>query len=426
MKLPARKDAIILLLGDLLALVLALWLTLFLRSLSIPTADTFLDHLIPFSYIFGIWLLVFFIADLYRRHTSLFKSRLPGRLFNAQLANTAIAITFFYLIPYFGITPKVTLFIYLIVSFAFILIWRRFLTQHLIFGRHEKMIFLCRGKYIDEIIQELNGNRSYNIEAVTGREPDVALDQGALIVIDPYSDEADRAMGDFYRLLLSGCRFVSASNLYEELFDRIPVELIREQWFVENVSTRPKIVYDFTKRSFDFIVAAVLGILSLPLYPIIYLGTKVSDGGPVFFIDKRVGKNGRVFSIHKFRSMTLSGDRVTRFGLILRKTRLDELPQLWSVIKGDQSLVGPRPERPQYVAIYREEIPFYDIRHVIAPGLSGWAQIYHDNHPHFRPGKEATMEKISYDLYYVKNRSLWLDITIALKTIATILSVKGK
>ena len=122
----------------------------------------------------------------------------------------------------------------------------------------------------------------------------------------------------------------------------------------------------------------------------------------------------------------MNDGQVTGIGRILRKTRLDEIPQLWSILKGDLSLIGPRPELPDYVAIYSQEISFYDIRSIIPPGLSGWAQIYHDNHPHHETAIDQTKEKLSYDLYYVKNRSLWLDLTIYLKTLKTILLVKGK
>jgi lipopolysaccharide/colanic/teichoic acid biosynthesis glycosyltransferase len=120
-----------------------------------------------------------------------------------------------------------------------------------------------------------------------------------------------------------------------------------------------------------------------------------------------------------------NGEVTTRLGYWLRRLRLDELPQLWSVVRGQQSLIGPRPERPDYSELYRQQLPYYDVRHLIPPGLSGWAQLYHENHPHFQPALDATAEKLSYDLYYVKNRNFWLDLKIALKTIKVLLSVKG-
>jgi lipopolysaccharide/colanic/teichoic acid biosynthesis glycosyltransferase len=119
-------------------------------------------------------------------------------------------------------------------------------------------------------------------------------------------------------------------------------------------------------------------------------------------------------------------NKITRAGAFLRKSRLDELPQLWDVLRGDLSLVGPRPELPALTKIYEKEIPYYNVRHLIKPGLSGWAQLYHDNHPHRGGNVEETKNKLSYDLYYIKNRSFWLDFRVALKTIKTLLSRAGK
>jgi lipopolysaccharide/colanic/teichoic acid biosynthesis glycosyltransferase len=118
-------------------------------------------------------------------------------------------------------------------------------------------------------------------------------------------------------------------------------------------------------------------------------------------------------------------EHITRVGKFLRTTRIDELPQLWNVFRGDLSLIGPRPELPELVKLYEKEIPYYNIRHLLKPGLSGWAQLYHKNHPHYRPDVSETRVKLSYDLYYIKNRSLLLDLKIALKTIKTLLSRSG-
>jgi lipopolysaccharide/colanic/teichoic acid biosynthesis glycosyltransferase len=237
-------------------------------------------------------------------------------------------------------------------------------------------------------------------------------------------------VAELYRLLFRGVRFVGVQDFYEEIFGRVPLSLLNERWFLERVSGRSSFLCDFFKRSMDIIVSLVLGLLSLVIYPFVALAIKLEDGGPIFYYDRRVGRFGKDIKIAKFRTMSpeidLADRRVTKVGKFLRNLRLDELPQLWSVVRGDQSLIGPRPEKREYVELYRERIPFYDARHLIAPGLSGWAQIYHENHPHFSIAEDATREKLSYDLYYVKNRSLWLDVTIALKTIKTILSHSGK
>ena len=166
-----------------------------------------------------------------------------------------------------------------------------------------------------------------------------------------------------------------------------------------------------------------------------YVFIKLDDGGPIFFSQERIGKDNKKIKIVKFRTMSNKEDvdfsndsekRITKIGDFLRRSRIDEIPQIWSVIKGDQSLIGPRPEVPTLVRSYEDEISYYKVRHLIKPGLSGWAQIYHDNHPHHGLGVSQTKEKLSYDLYYVKNRSFFLDLKIALRTVAKLISRKGR
>jgi lipopolysaccharide/colanic/teichoic acid biosynthesis glycosyltransferase len=185
----------------------------------------------------------------------------------------------------------------------------------------------------------------------------------------------------------------------------------------------------------DIVVGILLGIITLVIYPFIWVLIKLDDGGPLFFTQKRVGKDDSEIKITKLRTMYVrenvdfendSKSRVTRIGNFLRKSRIDEIPQIWCIIKGEQSLIGPRPELPALVKKYEQQISYYKVRHLIKPGLSGWAQIYHDNHPHHGIDVEQTKEKLSYDLYYVKNRSFLLDLKIALRTIAQLLSRKGR
>jgi len=190
------------------------------------------------------------------------------------------------------------------------------------------------------------------------------------------------------------------------------------------------------KRAMDIAIALPLWLVSLLLYPFIALAIKSEDGGSVFVSLPRVGENNKVIYIKKFRSMTgndagsygksgASQLSVTKVGKFLRDLRLDEFPQLLGVVRGDLSLIGPRPETPSLVEVYEKEIPYYNLRHLIKPGLSGWAQLYHDNHPHHGTEVEATQEKLSYDLYYLTHRSLMLDATIALKTIKKLLTRSG-
>jgi len=423
MKVQSPREILLLFIGDLVSFYLSLAFALFIRSGKWPNLEQFLVLAIPFSFLFLAWIVVFFASDLYGKQTAIARRRLGSVVFNAQLVNTLLAILFFYFIPYFGVAPKTILFICLILSFGLVILWRRFLFVRFYRGRKENVLFLCRGPEAKELEAEFKGNSKYNIKILSqDLAPEQISKQATLVVIDDYDSRPEDEQA-YYRMIFSGVRFVTVADLYEEVFDRVAIRTINERWFLENISNRPKPYYNFLKRVFDIALASILGLISLVFYPFVWILIKLGDGGPVFFTQERVGRNNRIFLIYKFRSM--KGDKITRIGNFLRRTRIDELPQLLSVISGHQSLVGPRPEKPDYVEEYSKAIKFYDIRHIIAPGLSGWAQIYQEDHPHFTASVEQTREKLSYDLYYVKNRSLWLDIKIALKTLNILARRKG-
>jgi len=216
----------------------------------------------------------------------------------------------------------------------------------------------------------------------------------------------------------------------------VPLSVLNERWIADNVSRTSNRLYDMVKRVMDVGIASVAGIVSLIVYPFVLVALKMQDGGSLFVRLDRVGKNNQIFSLVKFRSMSGNDNAdygksgttklvVTPVGKVLRTSRLDEIVQFWNVVKGDMSLIGPRPEAPALVALYEKNIPYYGARHLIRPGLSGWAQLYHDNHPHHGTEVELTREKLSYDLYYLKHRSLTLDATIILKTIKKLLTRSG-
>jgi exopolysaccharide biosynthesis polyprenyl glycosylphosphotransferase len=442
-----KKENIILFLGDIFFFVFSLWLTLYIRFAEVPSILRFKTHLIPFSILFVVWIFVYFIAGLYEKHTLILKSKLPNIVFNAQLVNSIFAIVFFYTIPIFGITPKTILFLYLIISFLSILLWRFYSTS--LFGSSEKQsaLLIGAGDEMRELLAEVNGNNRYNLHFVSSIDVhDVTgLDIQEDVIKTVYSNDIKIIAVDFshqnvgpllphlYNLIFSKVRFIDSHRIYEDIFDRIPLSLVTYSWFLENISATPTFTYDFLKRVMDFVLAFILGVVSLVFYPFVFLAVKLDDGGPLFISQDRVGKDGRNIKLYKFRSMSRNevdlnagkGNRVTRVGNILRKTRIDELPQLWNVLVGDLSLIGPRPELPTGVAIYDKEILYYNIRHLIKPGLSGWAQIHQEVHPHHGAEVNLTKEKLTYDIYYIKNRSFWLDIKIALKTIKALISRTG-
>lgn len=439
----SKREMFVLFLGDVVLFTLALWVTLFLRNLLGDTPQLFLVHIVPFSMLFVVWVLVFYIASLYEPHTVVLKSRIPAIILNAQAVNSAIAVLFFYLIPSFGITPKTILFLDLIVSFVFISVWRIFGIRFFGLRQKEKAALFGSGKEMHALYRVVNENPLYPLRFVTSVdlekldgidfEDEVLgriLGEGvSVIVVDSRNPHIAPILPRLYNLIFSHIRFVDQYRIYEDIFDKIPLSLIGYSWFLENVSSRAHFGFDLFKRGMDIVLAATLFVLSLPLYPLITLGTFLSQRGPVFFRQERVGKGNHPISLIKFRTMSTEENtdlrRVTGYGEFLRRTRLDELPQLWNVLRGELSLIGPRPEIPELVHRYTGEIPYYSMRHLVTPGLSGWAQIHHDNHPHHRANVEETKQKLSYDLYYLKNRSLALDIKIALKTIKTLLSRTG-
>jgi lipopolysaccharide/colanic/teichoic acid biosynthesis glycosyltransferase len=209
---------------------------------------------------------------------------------------------------------------------------------------------------------------------------------------------------------------------------------VGESWVLENVSLTPHGLDDVLKRSFDVLGALCLGLIALPLYPIIMLAIKLEDRGAIFYRTERIGRYNKPIHMLKFRTMNghdhgtaalQSELRVTRVGRFLRKTRLDEIPQFWNIFRGDLSFIGPRPEMPALAAVYAERIPFYNLRHMITPGLSGWAQINEYEVPRSGIDVDRTITKLSFDLYYLKHRSFLLDLEIALKTLKTLLLRSG-
>lgn len=424
MKIASQKLAVTLFLGDILCFLAALWLTLLIRYAAWPTLEILKQHLGPFSIIFALWLVVFFIFDLYRAPTMLFRRQLPGIILRAQITNILLTVIFFYYVPIFGIAPRTILFIYLVISFALIVLWRSAIRLWARRGRALKVAFVCSGEEVEELKQELSVNPRYNARVFNAEElPNLQPDGNLVIVFNPYDRKTDVKRADFYQLIFAGVTFINIHDFYEEVFDRIPISILDEQWFLENISSHSTVAYDLFKRAADIGVSLIAGLISLIFYPVIIVVLWLTDGRPIFFGQERMGKDGKIFKIYKFRSMR--NNQVTSFGKFLRKTRLDELPQLWSVLKGEQSLIGPRPERPEYVAMYRQAIPYYDTRLLIKPGLSGWAQLYQENHPHFELAHDGTREKLSYDLYYLKRRGIILDAIIGLKTIRTLLASKG-
>ncbi len=231
-----------------------------------------------------------------------------------------------------------------------------------------------------------------------------------------------------------GIRIVDMDTLYEKLEEQIPIEYVERNIFWREFSFQTRAINnDFLKRFFDVVISLIGMIFLSPLFLFVAIGVKCTSKGPVIYKQKRVGLNGKVFTIYKFRSMRVDAEkdgiqwakardpRVTPFGRFIRPTRLDELPQLFNVLKGDMSLVGPRPERPEFVEELKKKVPFYTQRFKVKPGLTGWAQIKYK----YDETLEDVKNKLGYDLYYIKYASLLFDLKIILYTIEIVLFGRG-
>lgn len=233
---------------------------------------------------------------------------------------------------------------------------------------------------------------------------------------------------------LAGIRITDFLDFYEREGRRIRIDSLRIDWIALSSGFDATRSRDRLRRLSDVLLALVGFIATGPVLALTAVAIKLEDGGPVLYCQERIGREGRPFTLYKFRSMREDAERdgtpawaserdmrITAVGRIIRKLRIDELPQFWNVLRGDMTLVGPRPERPYFVRQFSQSIPFYDFRHAVRPGITGWAQVS------FRYGAslEDTRRKLSYDLYYIKNRSILLDIVILLKTVSVVLRGEG-
>jgi len=242
-------------------------------------------------------------------------------------------------------------------------------------------------------------------------------------------------MEKLLEMKLSGVSFDHLASVYEEYTGKIAIENLRPSWLIFSSGFRKSQVLAASKRALDILLAILGLIIGLPVMLLVALAVKLTSRGPALYHQTRVGRDGTHFTVHKFRTMrpdaeaktgpvwaSKSGDpRVTPIGRMLRRSRLDEMPQLWNVLVGEMSFVGPRPERPEFVSELTEQIPYYGQRHVVRPGLTGWAQVRYT----YGASTEDALQKLQYDLFYIKNLSISLDLFIIFDTVKTVILRRG-
>ncbi len=436
-----KKEPLILGLVDIILLALSLIGTLILRYHSLPSKEMVLSHLYPFSIIFIYSIVSFYILGLYGRAMSNARHTLPFRIIKAQIANALIAVAIFYFIPNFTVSPKITLLLYIILSSVFILFVR--INTYSILNLRKKQPGLIIGDSVevDEIVEEMNRNPHSQLYCKSKISPESGEDSISkalsdktyfrYVIADVDDSRVEKFLPEIYKNLFPNSSIIDLHDLYEDIFDRIPLSRINYTWIMTHISSISPKVYDAVKRLTDIVLSSIVLIFALILYPFVAIAIKIEDGGSILIKQKRIGVNNKIFNIYKFRSMTRSDNgqwlpenenKVTKVGKFIRKTRIDELPQAISVIRGDMSLIGPRADIIDLGERLQKEIPYYSIRTVIKPGLSGWAQVNQEKPPQ---SVEETKIRLSYDLYYIKYRSLSLDLLITLRTIKTLLSREG-
>jgi lipopolysaccharide/colanic/teichoic acid biosynthesis glycosyltransferase len=451
------RELLVLITGDIVCFVISLWLTLLVRYLEIPNTDLLSSHMGPFLVLSGVWLFIFYVAGLYDKHTVFLKGVLFSRILNTQIVNILIAALLFVILP-FSIAPKTNLIIYLVISVIFITLWRLKLFNYFSPKHKHKAILIADGEEAIELVDEVNNNERYNYSFIRMIDDSTALHTAdfeekllalidkeniSMIVANPRGEHIERILPTLFDLafLKFELTFLDFHKAYEDTFDRVPLSALHYDWFIEHVSQSKSLVYDAAKRVFDIVISLLLLVCLGLLLPFIALALRIEGKGPIFISQDRIGRYNKPVKVFKIRTMThndqgsstwLREDEakknvITRVGNVLRKMSIDELPQCVNILKGEMSLIGPRNDIVGLNQRLSSEIPYYNIRNFVKPGVTGWAQ----THQHYMGDNispqslEESRIRLAYDLYYVKNRSLMLDIEIALRTLKTVLSRFG-
>lgn len=459
-----RIKQLILLFGDLLCMYLALTIALMARYRTMDLSGYWQTHRLSFGILFALWVIVLFINNVYdlrrAKNTILFFQNLSLTF----LTNFFLGLAFFYFIPAFRITPKTNLILVVLLALILVSLWRALfnwllgpslLKRSILFlGYHQRLDELVTlfgndpqiGFKVAAIVDPVHDQIPQSVRAAVECFADplriravVDIKDVHLVVISPSFARSTELEKELYELLFWRIEIADLASFYEAMTGRVNTDMLSESWFLQNLRESHKQYYDAARTVFDLLAAVILGIGFIIMFPFIALAVLFESGRPLFIRQARMGYNNRVFTIYKLRTMYAQNPdgmaergkpqfaqandrRITRVGRWLRRFRIDELPQVWNVLRREMNIIGPRPERPEFVEQLQERMPFYTIRHLLRPGITGWAQV------NYRYGAtlEESLVKLEYDLFYMKNRSLLIDMVIMLKTIHIIVKAMGR
>jgi lipopolysaccharide/colanic/teichoic acid biosynthesis glycosyltransferase len=449
MRFVRLRELGLLFVGDLFFLYISLWVTLLVRYIAVPSDTLWEAHLAPFSLLFAVWLLMYFIVGLYDQHTTILHAKLPERILRVQIGNVIIAALFFFFVPIFGIAPKTNLVLYLIISSTLMVFWRVAIVPRLLKRKSAPALLIAGGVEYKDLHEEISKNTRYpfyiadtlRIDHADGgslsdqifaklKNPDLAY-----VIVDIHHRKLEQILPHLYKPIFSNVKFIDARELYENIFERVPLSVLNDPQFIEILTAKTTSPwYEASKRLIDIAGALVMGVCTVIVAPLLWLLMRFEGPGSLVIAQDRMGQGGRRIHSYKFRSMSLHDkasaewvkegkNKVTRVGSVLRRISLDEFPQFINVLRGDISLIGPRNDIEGLAKRLAEAIPYYEFRYIVKSGLTGWAQI----NQQYEPGNispqsiEETKMRLAYDFYYIKNRSFMLDVMIALKTLKRML-----
>ncbi|MEI7740981.1 MAG: sugar transferase [bacterium] len=408
---------------------LSLAIIVFLRNGSAGLNQYFDLFFLPFSFAFAFWFAAFLIFDLYQYSVFQNITVLARAIFKSSALGAFFSILYFYFLNHSSITPKTILIADLILFPVLLFIMRLVILKLFLHEAARKSVLLLGGgESLRAINQHLVKNPASGFRVACWALSEASVEELVRLVANHKIETIVLGSGvtslKACGLMGKGISVVDAVSFREDLNFEIPIEEAQESWFLSTLGHNQKDGYDVFKRIFDIILADVLFIIFSPILILIALLIEITNDGSAIYTQTRVGLGGKIFTIYKFRTMKPNSEsgtpvfaskddtRITILGRFLRHTHLDELPQLWNILRGDMSFIGPRPERPEFVSEFSRVIKYYDLRQLVRPGITGWAQI------NFSYGSSVAhaARKLCYDLYYVKNRSIFLDLKIILKT----------
>lgn len=460
-QLRISERRLLLMAGDALMVVLSVLISFYIWSVVAKEDFTF-DFVFPQSYWFivlaALWLLFASANDFYELSTAAVISTMLQRLFVINLQMVVIYLVIFFISPV-GTLPRLFILYYGVTSFVLIGLWR--LLNPALVGwasSARQVLIIGTDDSAKTIVHTINlyGQKAYRICGIIGEAAEVgktivgvpvigtgddllnfvSRDRISELIITSIPDMSDDIFRNLMRTYEKGVALVPMPILYERITGRVPVKHVKNNWALVLPITGQSIFnpYPILQRVMDVSIALMGLVPLLILLPLLALVIWLDSPGSIFYRQTRIGMNGRLFRIVKFRTMVQDAEketgavfshegdpRVTRVGRFMRKTRLDELPQLYNVLKGEMSIVGPRPERPEHVERLTAKIPFYRTRLVVRPGLTGWAQVRYD----YGTNDVDALVKLEYDLYYIRNQSILMDLNIMIRTMGKVLRMKG-